>query len=246
MILRYEANEETFSQENLKLRKNTRLCSIWTKTYPSLSFPLTGSVRLKFQIGTARNKEYPLTTATSPRAIFPGGAGRQYFSFCSKLPDAKAKFQVCADKGTSLPLNCHAQKRGPMLLLHVENTRAQIVLHSATLESRSPTPGKARLGDLRLPYIPPRSAQFLNWGWNTKRKAHHCLYYPIPEPEPKVKQALKPIALNLFQRDCSNPTLFQCWLCLQQSVKFKPKGNLKTLDIVVKDKWEEIQKQANL
>lgn len=143
-------------------------------------------MRLKLgEIGAARNKECPFTTATSLRAIFPGGAGRQHFSLCSKLPDAKAKFQVSAGKGTSLPLKCHWQERGPMLL-HVENTRTQIVLHPATLESRSPTAEKARLGELRLLYIPLRSAQLLNSGWNTERKAHHCLYYPIPEPEPEI------------------------------------------------------------
>lgn len=45
MILTYEANEETFSQENLKLRKKQQDCEVLEpKPTLSLSFPLIDSM----------------------------------------------------------------------------------------------------------------------------------------------------------------------------------------------------------
>ena len=45
MILTYEANEETFSQENLKLRKKQQDCEVLEPTPTlSLSFPLIDSM----------------------------------------------------------------------------------------------------------------------------------------------------------------------------------------------------------
>lgn len=122
-----------------------------------------------------------------------------------------------AGKGTSLPLNCHSQGRGPMLLLHVEKYwDPHCPLPSYFVKQKSHAKkGKTRKKTRR--YCTP-TGSVPKPGVKHREKSAHCLYHPMPEPEPSQrfcqegKAGLKTDSSESLS-DCSNPILFQCWLC---------------------------------